>query len=58
MYHSSFVDGRMDGEKKGVEEGIKEGRVEMVRIMERAGEPVGKIMQYTQLIREEVGTLS
>jgi len=48
----------MDGEKKGVEEGIKEGRVEMVRIMERAGEPVGKIMQYTQLIREEVGTLS
>jgi len=62
MYRSSFFDGRMEGKQEGLEEGvekgieksIEEGKVTMAKIMKQAGEPMEKIMQYTQLTREEV----
>jgi len=50
MYRSSFFDGRMEGEKEGV---VKEKKV-TAKIMKQAGEPMEKIMKYTQLTREEV----
>ncbi|WP_133512933.1 Rpn family recombination-promoting nuclease/putative transposase [Candidatus Thiosymbion oneisti] len=69
MYRSSFFDGRMEGKKegleKGIEKGIEKGREEgmekgkkaTAKIMKQAGEPMEKIMQYTQLTPEEVEAL-
>jgi len=50
VYRSSFFGGRMEGEKEGV---AKEKKV-TAKIMKQAGEPMEKIMKYTQLTREEV----
>jgi len=70
MYYSSFMDGRMEGEKRGMEKGIEKGmekgmekgvgkgiekgKKETAKAMKQAGEPVEKIMKYTQLTREEL----
>lgn len=53
MYKSSFLDGHMEGEKKGMEK----GKTETAKIMKQGGEPMNKIMQYTQLTRETVEDL-
>jgi len=65
MYHSSFFDGRLEGKQEGLEKGREEGREEgmekekkaTAKIMKQAGEPMEKIMKYTQLTPEEVETL-
>jgi len=58
LYRSSFVDGRMEGEKKGIEGGMEKGmekeKKATEKIMKQAGQPMEKIMKYTQLTREEV----
>jgi len=66
MYHSSFFDGRMEGKKeglekgreegmeKGMEKGVEEEKKATAKIMKQAGEPMEKIMKYTQLTQEEV----
>jgi len=70
MYHSSFMDGKIEGKKTGLEEGMKKGmekgmeegmgkgiekgKKETAKAMKQAGEPVEKIMKYTQLTREEL----
>ncbi|CAD7856765.1 MAG: hypothetical protein [Olavius algarvensis Gamma 1 endosymbiont] len=61
MDRSRFMDGHMEGEKKGMERGMekgkKEGRIEAARIMKQAGEPMEKIMHYTQLTQKELEAL-
>lgn len=58
LYRSSFVDGRMEGEKKGIDGGMEKGmekeKKATEKIMKQAGQPMEKIMKYTQLTREEV----
>jgi len=49
--------GKKKGREEGRKEGREEGRTETARLMKQAGEPVEKIMLYTQLTQEEVETL-
>nr|VFJ71346.1 MAG: hypothetical protein BECKFM1743C_GA0114222_105952 [Candidatus Kentron sp. FM] len=53
MDRSRFMDGHMEGEKKGVEK----NRMATARIMKQEGEPVEKIVKYTQLTRKEAEDL-
>ena len=73
MDRSRFMDGHMEGEKKGLEKGIEKGiekglekgvekgieknRMATARIMKQEGEPVEKIVKYTQLTRKEAEDL-
>ena len=65
MDRSRFMDGHMEGMEKGLEKGREEGeetgrkeeKIATARIMKQAGEPVEKIVKYTQLTPEEVGGL-
>jgi predicted transposase/invertase (TIGR01784 family) len=57
MYQSTYVTGHLKGRLVGKEEGRKEGKIEMAILMKKEGEPVDKIMKYTQLSRQEIGNL-
>ena len=50
-------EGREQGREEGEETGRKEEKIATARIMKQAGEPVEKIVKYTQLTPEEVGGL-
>ena len=51
---SNIPTSSIKGIEKGKKEGREEGRIEMARIMKKAGEPVEKIVEYTQPTPEEV----
>ena len=53
MYQSTYVSGHLEGRK----EGRFEEKVEMAVLMKKNGESDEKIMQYTQLSREQVSQL-
>jgi predicted transposase/invertase (TIGR01784 family) len=65
MYQSTYVTGHLkgrlvgkeEGRKEGRKEGKKEGKIEMAILMKKEGEPVDKIMKYTQLSRQEIESL-
>jgi predicted transposase/invertase (TIGR01784 family) len=61
MYVSVFEKGFKEGFKEGFEEGLREGRqevrVEVAKSLLNDGVPVEKIVQYTDLTREEIETL-
>jgi len=42
------------GREEGMERDIEKGKMTTAKIMKQAGEPVAKIMEYTQLTREEL----
>ncbi len=49
MYQSSYVVGRLEGQR--------EERTTMAQLMKKNQEPIEKIMQYTQLSKEEIESL-
>ena len=53
MYQSTYVTGHL----KGRQEGRQEEKIDMAMLMKVDGEPVEKIMKYTQLSKEEIDQL-
>ncbi|MDN3633567.1 hypothetical protein QWY85_02785 [Neolewinella lacunae] len=45
---------REEGVQEGMEKGIEQSRIEIARKMKQEGEPIEKIMAYTNLSREEI----
>jgi len=50
-------EGMEKGREEGMEKGMEKGRIETAKVMKQAGEPMEKIMRYTQLTQEEVEAL-
>nr|VFK50724.1 MAG: conserved hypothetical protein (putative transposase or invertase) [Candidatus Kentron sp. TUN]VFK51911.1 MAG: conserved hypothetical protein (putative transposase or invertase) [Candidatus Kentron sp. TUN] len=61
MDRSRFMDGRFEGKAEGLAEGKVEGlaeeRTRIAEIMKNNGEPVEKIVAYTQLTPDEIAAL-
>ena len=53
MYQSTYVTGHLEGRQ----EGEFEGKIDMAILMKKDGEPVEKIMRYTQLSKEDIEQL-
>ncbi len=58
---TSREEGLKEGIKEGLKEGLKEGfekrNFEIAKEMKANGEPIEKIMKYTNLTRKEIETL-
>ena len=52
-----IVKGRQEGREEGREEGARQRQLDMARRMLRAGEPIGKICEFTQLSEAELRKL-
>nr|VFK43509.1 MAG: conserved hypothetical protein (putative transposase or invertase) [Candidatus Kentron sp. SD]VFK49520.1 MAG: conserved hypothetical protein (putative transposase or invertase) [Candidatus Kentron sp. SD]VFK80776.1 MAG: conserved hypothetical protein (putative transposase or invertase) [Candidatus Kentron sp. SD] len=61
MDRSRFLDGLFEGRNEGLNEGLAKGKAEgkrqFARMMKENGEPLEKIVAYTQLTPEEIADL-
>lgn len=54
MYQSDLQSNLATAEDRGRKEGKKERNLEIARMMVAAGEPVEKIIRYTELTQQEI----
>ena len=57
FYRDGKEDGIEKGRIQGIEQGREEGRISIAKTMKSAGEPLEKIIAYTQLSLEEIKNL-
>lgn len=48
---------RIEGLEEGIDKGLAKGRMEMAKAMKKSGEPLDKIVEYTNLLKKEAESL-